>query len=63
MAKRIATPEDLEKYPELAQAGLKVGEEFEIPDEALNTTDEEGEGDPEDDDGTGGNHPPKPGKP
>lgn len=44
MAKRIATAEDLEKYPVLAQAGLKVGDEFEIPDEALNSTNEENSG-------------------
>ena len=36
--KRVATQADLDTNPELVEAGLKVGDEFEIPDEALNQT-------------------------
>lgn len=55
MALKVATAEDVLKYPELA---LVEGQEFEVP-EAL--TDEEDDDENQDD--TGGNHPPVPGKP
>lgn len=32
MDKKIITQEDLDKYPDLAEQGVKVGDEAEIPD-------------------------------
>lgn len=54
MQKRKLTQEDLDNNPELAEQGLKAGDEIEIPEanESDETTD-----DPADDD-TGGSNPP-----
>lgn len=53
MPKRILTQEDLDNNPELANQGLKPGDEIDIPDE--NQNDENI--DPASDD-TGGSNPP-----
>lgn len=45
MAKKIITQEDLEKYPELAEKGIEVGQEADVPDD-------------DEDDDTGGSNPP-----
>lgn len=52
MPKRILTQEDLDNNPELAELGLKPGDEIEIPEE--NTVND----DPAADDDTGGSAPP-----
>jgi len=51
MPKRILTQEDIDNNPELADNGLKVGDEIDIP-ENENLTDETA------DDDTGGSAPP-----
>lgn len=56
MPKRILTQEDLDNNPELAEQGLKVGDEIEIPEE--NTADNEAFDAGADGDDTGGSAPP-----
>lgn len=53
MPKRILTQEDLDNNPELADQGLKPGDEIEIPEE-----NESNAIDPASDDDTGGSAPP-----
>jgi hypothetical protein len=55
MQKRKLTQEDLDNNPELAENGLKVGDEIEIPETNEATSD--ATDDPADDD-TGGSNPP-----
>jgi hypothetical protein len=57
MQKRKLTQEDLDNNPELAEQGLKVGEEIEIPEanELNEETTDDGDSDDED---TGGSNPP-----
>lgn len=57
MAKKIATQEDLDNNPELAAAGVKVGDEIEIPDQSTENEEVPGESDGDSDD-TGGSNPP-----
>lgn len=58
MQKKILTQEDFDNNPELAEQGLKVGDEIEIPDEET-TTDGESTGDNlSADEDTGGSNPP-----
>lgn len=56
MAKRKVTKKDLDKYPELKENKIKVGQEYDFPDEDENDND-----DFENNDDTGGSAPP-PGK-
>jgi hypothetical protein len=52
MQKRKLTQEDLDNNPELAEQGLKVGEEIEIPEENTESDDAAAADD------TGGSNPP-----
>jgi len=62
--KHIVTPDDLVRNPELVEQGIKVGDEIDIPDDATNLSEDEGDDPPPPDDGSGGTHPVKPpGKP
>lgn len=52
MAKRKVTKKDLDKYPELNENQIKIGQEYDFPDEDENDDFENNEGD------TGGSNPP-----
>lgn len=60
MQKRKLTQEDLDNNPELAEQGLKVGDEIEIPETDDETTEEGGSADEDEDEDedTGGSNPP-----
>lgn len=42
MAKKIVTQEDLDKYPELAEQGIQIGDEAEIPEDGDDQGDDVG---------------------